>query len=320
MRVSTSQIFDTGTLGIQRTQGELFKLQNQLSTGRRILSPADDPIGASQALLATQSKEVNQQFLDNQATATTQLRLVESKLGQVGDELQAIFEKTVQAGNGSYSASDRGQIAAELKQRLGNLLGLANTKDAAGLYVFSGFQTNVQPFQVTGAGGNYQIAPPANPYATYGGDGGVQSLQVSASQTMAVTENGMDVFMQVRDGLGNLTGRSIFDSVQNLVDILDPNSGIPFNATAYNQALGDMQAAIDHIATKRASVGARLQSLEGLNAVGEDVALFYEQRVSDLQDLDYAQAISDMSKKKIQLEAAQLSFKQTSQLSLFNIL
>lgn len=320
MRVSTTQIFDMGILGIQRNQADLFRLQNQMSTGRRILSPADDPIGASQALVATQSKEVNNQFLENQAAATTQLNLVESKLGQASEELQTILARVTEAGNGVLTAADRGYIATELKQRFDNLVTLANSRDAAGLYVFSGFQSDVQPIQVTGAGGTYQIAPPANPYVTYQGDAGVQSLQVSPSQTMATTENGLDVFIQVRDGQGNLTGRSIFDSVKNAIDILDPASGVPFSQAAYDQALGDMHAAIDHISNRRASVGARLQSLEGLQSAGEDAALLYDQRISDLQDLDYAKAISDFSKRQMQLQAAQLSFQKTTQLSLFNVI
>jgi len=320
MRVSTSQIFNAGTLGIQQNQSDLYTLQNQMSTGRRILTPADDPIGASQALLTTQSQGVNKQFLDNQAAASTQLNLVSSKLGSVGDELQNIYEKAVQAGNGSYGAGDRGAIATELKQRLTNLVSLANSKDASGLYVFSGFQTNVQPFQITGSGGNYQTSSPANPLATYQGDAGVQSLQVSSSQTMAITENGSDLFLKVRDSQGNLTGRSMFDSIQNMIDILDPSSGIPFSQASYNKSLGDIQASIDHVSTTQASVGARMQSLDSLTAVGQDVSVLYDQQLSNLQDLDYTKAISDLSKKTMQLQAAQQTFKQTSQLSLFSIL
>mgnify|MGYP001193073556 CR=1 FL=1 len=320
MRVSTAQIFDNGTTGIQRNQFNLYQVQNQLATGRRIATPADDPIGASQALKVTQSKEVNDQFLENQALAKTQLGLVENKLGSLEDELQSILERAIQAGNGSYSPAQRGMIAEELKRRFENVMSLANSRDAQGLYVFAGFQTNTQPFQVTGTGGNYQIAAPANPYVTYSGDAGVPAVQVSASQSMDITESGLDVFMQVRDGTGALTGRSLFDSLQNLVDILDPASSVPFTTAAYTQAVDDLHASIDHVANRRASVGARLQSLASLTSSGEDVKLLHEQRLSELQDLDYTQAISDLSRLQVQLEASQLSFKQTSQLSLFNIL
>ena len=66
MRISTNQIYDAGTLGIQRNQSALYKLQNQLSSGRRILTPEDDPVAAAQALIVTQTKEVNAQHLENQ--------------------------------------------------------------------------------------------------------------------------------------------------------------------------------------------------------------------------------------------------------------
>lgn len=318
MRISTSLIFESGTQSIQRNQSDLFTLQNQLSTGRRILAPQDDPIGAWQALVVTQSKDVNQQYLDNQAQAQTQLSLVDEKLGSLNDELKNIYDRTIQAGNGSLDPEQKGMIAEELKKRLENILSLANSQDSNGLYIFAGFQSAVQPFRVTGAGGNYQIAPPANPYVSYAGDDGQQALQVSSSQSMPVSESGLDTFMQVRDGQGNLTGRSIFDSLQNLIDILDPASGIPFTQAAYDQALGDVQASVDHVSNQRASVGARLQALDSLTSSGQNVGLVYTQQLSQLQDLDYAQAISQLSQKQMQLEAAQISFKQVSQLTLFS--
>ncbi len=69
MRVSTSQIFDSGYRGIGGNQFDLFKLQNHLSTGRRMLAPEDDPVAAAQALVVTQSQSVNGQYLANQADA-----------------------------------------------------------------------------------------------------------------------------------------------------------------------------------------------------------------------------------------------------------
>ena len=137
---------------------------------------------------------------------------------------------------------------------------------------------------------------------------------------MATGENGADVFMQVKNAQGNVTGRSMFDSLQNLIDQLDPSSGVPFNTASYNQAVADISSTISHVSTVRASVGARLQSLESMSSAASDADLQYASRLSDLQDLDYTEAISKLSNYQMQLEAAQLSFKTTSQLSLFNIL
>jgi flagellar hook-associated protein 3 FlgL len=315
MRVSTSMIFNSGTSGIQNRQSDLYRVQNQMSTGRRILTPEDDPIGASEALLVTQSKGVNTQYLDNQANAQTQLGFLESTLGSITDEFLRIGELVAMANNQTAGAS----VAPELKGRLENLIGLANTQDGTGKYIFSGYQSNTKPFDVTGG------VPPAGgfslngtTYVSYMGDSGKPSLQVSASQNMAVSENGLDVFMQIRNSAGAVTGRSLFDSLKNMLSTIDGT--VPYSAATQAQVTADVSSALSHISGVRASVGARQNSLEGLTTSGVDVATLYDSRLSALQDLDYTAAISEFANYKMQLEAAQLSFKQSSQLSLFNIL
>ncbi len=319
MRVSTSMIFNNGTKGIQNLQSDWYKLQNQMSTGRRILSPADDPIGASEALLVSQSQGVNQQFLDNQATARSQLNYVETTLGSVTDNMLSIVELASDAGNTTYSAAQRSMIAEELKQRMSSLVGLANTRDGTGLYIFSGYQSTTEPFQInTAAAAGVAHSLGANTYVNYSGDAGKSELQVSASKTMATSESGLDAFVQVKDAQGVVTTKSLFDGVQNMVDILDGTR--PYTAADYTQALKDINSSLNHVATVRASVGARLNALDSLTSAGEDVGLLYDTRLSELQELDYTKAISDFMRVKTQLDAAQLTFKQTSQMSLFNIL
>lgn len=322
MRVSTSMIFNSGSSGIQNRQSDLFKVQNQMSTGRRILSPEDDPIGAAEVLKVSQSKSVNKQFLDNQGNAQVQLTFLESTLGSVSDELVRVIELAKQAESPSYSASQRGMIATELKGRMENLIGLANTQDGTGLYIFAGYQSATKPFEeIT------ESSPPViyklsevngETYVKYNGDAGKSTLQVTASKDMAVSENGLDVFMQVKNSLGVVTGRTLFDSLQNLVNNLD--GSLPYDPAVQAQAFADLNSGLGHISNVRASVGARQNSLDNLTSAGQDSAYLYDARLSDLQDLDYAAAISDFSRFQMQLEAAQLSFKQSSQLSLFNIL
>lgn len=317
MRVSTSQVFNSGVLGIQRNQADLFKTHNQLATGRRILTPADDPVSASQALVVDQSKAVNTQYLDNQSMARSQLNLVETNLTSTINELQNVLQRAVQAGSGALDATQKGMIAQDLKGSLSNIIGLANAQDGEGRYIFAGFKTQTQPFNTTGNVAPYSLT---NQYIGYSGDSGQRKLQVSASQEMAISEAGPDVFMEIRDGQGNLTGRSVFDSVKNLTDILDPNSGVPFSQGTYNQSLNDIRAAIESVSRVRSSVGSRLAALESLGATGEDLNLQYETRLSELQDVDYTKAITDLTWQQTQLQASQKSFAQTNQLSLFNYL
>ena len=99
MRISTNQIYDAGTLGIQNGQSSLYKLQNQLSTGRRVLTPQDDPVAAAQALIVTQSMEVNKQHIDNQGQAKSQLGLIDSQTNAMVNALINVRDRVVQAGN-----------------------------------------------------------------------------------------------------------------------------------------------------------------------------------------------------------------------------
>ena len=155
MRVSTGMTFESGTLGITRNQGELYKLQNQLSTGRRVNSPSDDPVASSQILLSTQSQAVNQQYLDNIATASDRLGLLEGNLSGVTDVLQSIRQSSVQLGNATLSQKERAFIADELQGQFDQLLGLANEQNGEGQFLYSGFQGATKPF----AGSSNTTAP-----------------------------------------------------------------------------------------------------------------------------------------------------------------
>jgi len=201
MRISTSQIYDAGALNIQRNQSALYKLQNQLSTGRRVLTPEDDPVAAAQALIVTQSQEVNAQQLENQGNASSQLGLVDSQLSSLTDLLQNVRERVVQAGNtGTLNNSDRQTIATELESRLGEMLGIANSQNGSGDYLFSGYQGSTLPFAINAA---LPAVPPANTSPVgYFGDAGERLLQVSSSRQIAVNVSGSDVFMNAKGGNG----------------------------------------------------------------------------------------------------------------------
>jgi len=189
-RVSTGQAFDNASAAILRQQADLLKTQQQLSTGRRITTPADDPVGASRALEVSSGKARNDQYLSNQTAARNGLSFAESTLGSVTDELQQIRSLMVAAGDGTYGDAERRSIATELRSRREHLLGLANTRDADGRYIFSGYQENVRPFIETASGVSYQ------------GDTGQRSVQVSSSRQIPVSQNGSAIFMRLATGNG----------------------------------------------------------------------------------------------------------------------
>lgn len=313
MRVSTSQIYTSGTLNMNRTQSDLFRLQNQIATGRRILAPSDDPVASAQALVTTQSQAVNQQYLENQQNAKVQLSMAETQLGGVTDVLQYIRERAVQLGNGALGDTQRGYIATDLQRKFDELVALANSQNGEGQYLFSGFRGTTVPFAVTGNVGAFDAA---NPSVAYNGDEGERLLQVEASRQMGVTVSGEEAFLNISDGTG--LPKSVFDIVQNLISVAQgPAATLPANLSA---SLGDLDKGMENILRVRATVGSRLGELDDLATVASDIDVQFAERLSKLQDLDYAEAISNLNQKQVQLEAAQRSFVKVSGLSLFNFL
>jgi flagellar hook-associated protein 3 FlgL len=186
MRVTTALIYDKGVFSIQSQTGKLLHTQQQVSTGRRILTPADDPIASARALELRQSKSVNEQFTFNQGYANDNLRLVENKLTGAGDILHYVRERAVQAGNGTLLPEDLGYLAEDMRRQFEALTSIANAQDGLGEYLFSGYKADAKPFE-----GNISNL-------TYQGDQGSRSIQVSATRYMPVSFAGDAVFDRAR--------------------------------------------------------------------------------------------------------------------------
>ena len=207
MRISTSQIYNSGALNIQRNQSSLYKLHNQMSTGRRILTPEDDPVAAAQALMLNQAQQVNAQHLSNQGAAASQLGLVDSQLSSLINVLQNVRERVVQAGNTATLAdAERQAIATELEVRLGEIVGIANAQNSTGDYLFSGYKGGTLPFAIDAA--SAPLAPATSSPFAYFGDDGERLLQVSSSRQMAVNVAGSTLFMNASEGNGSFVTAS----------------------------------------------------------------------------------------------------------------
>ncbi|WP_300085489.1 flagellar hook-associated protein FlgL [uncultured Nitrosomonas sp.] len=300
MRVSTSTLYDQGVRSMLQQQEGMFKLQQHLSTGKRIMTPSDDPIGAARAHELSQSLSLNEQYKDNRYRAMDSLQQVDSTLGSISNVIQNVRTMAVAAGNPAFSDNERQMMATELRGHFEHLLGLANTKDEQGNYLFSGFKGGTQPFEQ------------ANGSVTYQGDQGQRLIQVSSSRLLPVSETG--------DAIFEPGGQSLFDTVNDFITALETPGGGAALSSAVSTALQDLDVALDNVLTKRAAAGSGLQEIDALQQIGEDTAVQYQQSLSRLQDLDFAQAISDMTRQQALLEVSQKTFNRVSGLSLFNII
>lgn len=401
MRISTQQLQQQGVNSMLEQQAKLGKTQLQVSTGRRILTPADDPAASSQILGLTQAKEVTGQHQLNADAARTRLSLEEIALTGVGNLLQRVRELAVRANNATNSNDDRKAIAQEVRQRLDELLSLANTRDANNEYLFSGYQGLSQPFARNSSGG-----------FTYSGDEGQRYLQIGPNRQVAAGDSGTSVFRSIRNGNsvfstqenpantgtgvidpGNVNGtfvpdtytlafvqvlptdpitytvtgvtsgavasgtytsggsitfngvqtnvagtpangdsftiatsanQDMFTTVQNFAQALEtavtsPATQAHFN-NAMNRTFADLDRSLDNAIDVRARIGSRLNTIDAQTDLNDSFKLQLQETLSNLQDLDYAEAVSRLNLQLTGLQAAQQSFMKIQGLSLFNYL
>ena len=146
MRISTAMVYDAGVRKVNEQTSSMLRLQQQISTGRRIVSPSDDPVAAARALELTQASDVISQFSRNRDSAQSSLALQETQLQGVGELVTRVRELAVQLGNGTLTKENRSAVTAELRARYEELLGYANSRDGSGKYIFSGYMGDTRPY------------------------------------------------------------------------------------------------------------------------------------------------------------------------------
>jgi flagellar hook-associated protein 3 FlgL len=191
-------LYNSGIAGIQQRQQQQMHLHQQISSGSRLMSPADDPVAAAAALDVRQSQSINAQFHTNGTSARSQLGLEESALADFTALLQDVKTLAVNAGNAALSNAERANLAAEIEGRYTELLGIANRDDGNGSYLFSGYQGATLPF--------VEISP-GN--VSYTGDAGQRLLQIGASRNIASNDSGESVFRAIRNGNGTFVAAPV---------------------------------------------------------------------------------------------------------------
>ena len=405
MRLSSFQVHNQAASQLQSLSSNLSAKQEQISFGKRLVKPADDPVGAARVISISQEIEARAQFLKNAEAADAQLALEDSVLDKVGDLIQRVQELTLQAGSAIVGREDREFIAQEIAARYDELLSLANTRNSAGQFIFGGFKADAPPFERSGETVEYQ------------GDEGRRQVQVDRGLYLTLNDSGASVFMdiaapvtnvalalkstqstelselrvtdqaaldefypgevmiefrpdsegggtdnftvkrvsdgRVLDGLANIpyTGQaevavaglafviegeaqagdrfvltttnkqSLFATVGGIAETLrniDVTTQPEKFQTVVDKTIAGLAAATETVARTRADIGGRFSSIESVKTLHEDVNLQLTEVRSGIEDLDFAEAVSELAYQSFVLEAAQQSFLRIRDLSLFN--
>ncbi len=407
MRISTNQLFDRSIQGILDGQGDLSDIQQQLSSGKKLLRPSDDPVGAAQVVRLTEELDRITQFKKNSTLLENSLSQEEVILRSVTESGLRARQLSIQAGNGINTPEDRKALGIEIGQIRDQIFDLMNSRNADGEYIFSGFQSDSPAFifDATAPGNKYQFQ----------GDEGQNEIQISNTVRVEGGDSGKVVFEDVLARLkANISGgtagaadldiaqQSAFDSFHkanydavtaannvfrgtvngagNQIDFINVGtggaagsvaftsgqpfnfSGMEFNVTAnpgqtteftlaqpekkniaetlndmfvalsdesisdsaFSEALDDALIGIDNalqsVANTTSAVGGRLNVAESVLKSNLDLEIANKSARSDIEDVDYAQAVSELSKQETALQAAQQTFSRVTQLSLFDFI
>ncbi|AOK18003.1 flagellar biosynthesis protein FlgL [Burkholderia cepacia] len=187
MRISTTQFYQMNVAQMNDQQAQLSQLYQQISSGVSLSTPADNPLGAAQAVQLSMTSATLSQYASNQNAALSSLQAEDQALSSVNTVLTNVQSLVVRAGDGSLSDSDRAALSTQLQGYRDQLLTLANSTDGSGNYLFAGFKNGSKPFADNASGG-----------VTYSGDTGTRQVQIADSRSLSQGDNGVAVFQSVQ--------------------------------------------------------------------------------------------------------------------------
>lgn len=190
MRISSALYFQTGLNSINKQQSKLMHVYQQLGSGNRMLTPADDPLAAAQTLTLGQSQSMNARFAENRHVALRNLGEEENVLMSMIPQVSGAKTRLIEAANGTLSDADRFMLAEVFDEMRNSIANLANAKDASGQYIFSGSKGNVAPFQKNELTDRYE----------YKGDQTERLVQADQTRQIPSANHGVDVLLRPTPG------------------------------------------------------------------------------------------------------------------------
>jgi len=298
MRVSTNMMFSQGLAAMQKQQARISEAQNEISSGKKNLTPDKDGVGFAKASNLEVRNSQLTQYQRNIDFARGKLELQEGVLGQSTDALQRIKEVAISAGNSfklgeDANAPSRQALIDELAQMRDVMMGLANTRDERGEYVFSGTAATVAPLQVDGSL-----------------DPDVASAQPVSTR---IADNREVEIYRSAEGVFSAGGGSVVEAIDTMIAAIEAG-----DMDGILAAQGEVDDIMDNVVTARGKIGNSLNVLDR-SWENNDVEMFANTKLlADLRDTDYADAITRLNQSMMVLQATQQTISKTQSLSLFD--
>jgi len=300
MKISTSFLFDRATERMSTIQNKLATTQAQMAVGKQILAPSAAPDQAAAIQRLKGEVERQESHMRTLEVAMRRYTAEETALSSSNDILIRMKELGIQAANDTLAPDDRKAIGVEMKALRDQLLSLGNTRDDSGNYLFSGTRVNTPAF-----------AEDASGDVVYQGDQTQTRIPAGVERTVQFTRAGTDVFSRVVRDDGQALG--FFDALDQMID------GVNSSRTGrIQQGIADINQMHNSLTLSQAQNGSDQVVLQSQLDVLDENTLRIKSTLSEIEDLDYAEAVTRMNKEMMGMEAAMGSFAKISGLSLFD--
>lgn len=293
MKISTAQFYRSSTSQMVQAQSDVAQLQAKLGSGKQLNTPSDDPYKSNVIARLEGALERQSIYKKNIDAAQTRLSSEETVLTSMNQLMQRVAELTIQAASDTLGAEDRAILAIEVTALRDELFNLVNSRDLNGNYLFSGNKIDVPAFTKTDSG-----------EVVYNGDYGRLTINISDAREVSLNTLGTEVFSVAE-----------FETLDNLVDSLVANDGDTIRASIDN-----LNSISERLAQSYAAMAGRVSALDSQKEVLEDTSLRLDKLLMGERDLDYAEAVTELTKESVALQALQASFAKVAQLSLFSFL
>lgn len=243
--------------------GQMSKSYQQLSTGRLVSRPSDDPVIAARGMYYRTTLMENEQFQRNAGQAQSWMDSYDTSMNEVGSVFHRIRELLGDSGNGTYGIEERKSIAAEIDQLKLHLGDLAN-QTVNGKYIYGGDNNNTPPFQ---------------------------NDKFTSNEGKVEMEMSQGVFFQV-----NISGKNIFDSPagENIFKTLEDIMGVLNAGDSGADYLDKMDEHINNLLVERAALGARSNRLDLMISRLDTDSVSITSMMSKNEDADEAEVITNL--------------------------
>jgi flagellar hook-associated protein 3 FlgL len=263
---------------IWKTQSQTQTALEQLSTGKRVNRPSDDPAAAATVVQNQAEQDRIDQYTQSVNSLNSQFQTADATLSTMVTSLNRAVSLGVEAGNSSLSDQNRKSIAQEAQGVLDQLVQLANTS-FNGNYIFAGTKSTQQPFTVTASG------------ITYNGNSGINQVAIADGRTLQSNLPGNQIFQS--------SGSDVLGSVQQLVTALQ--SG---DTTAIQTATSSISSALNYLNGQRVFYGNGMDQLSDDTTMLNSTKLNLQAQQTALVGADPTQAATDLSKAETANQAA----------------